>query len=785
MKRFISFSVTIAIITLLLLPLNVLASTGLSITATPADGKNYTRLDWTNLGPGYTYMVYSKSQNEEIFQSIPSKSDVKVLNIYPSPVANTGLSGGKKDLDGNTIPDSGILKTWLEKENINDVKIDCVSLTSFNANPTKYLNKVNGKWNYDCVFYGMWNLDSDIMYPNDTAIEHLRTFIHEGGGFMTSHHTIGYRGLGKGVNKLARELGVEIFGRKQADSSGGYSAKDSNGNIYPTVSFEIDDPSSNTSPDGSDYWNGSSKVQIVKKGLLTNYPFKVGDISDTYDIPFQHSLSVFGKGDIWMTSVKPTGASYNNPSIFKEITTSPSTGEKGTNNFYVHTFNNTAIINSGHSFPQITQAETRIIANTLYYLAQMTSNTTCDDHKSQDVTNPDKVNVSGVSVDTNGLTVNYSQPQDNGTSYEYYVKASNDSTGEEITSDTVSSTITSGIDGYSYVIDNSANTEPDNQIDTRALTISTPLSSLDLTKPIYIHIKAVDKVGNYSETTHYEYKYTDKLELDPTSATLKIGEAKKINTTVTSLNYTNSDVVWISNNEAVASVDQEGNVRALEEGTAIITARIKGTDITADCEVTVSGTLKVLDIEPGQSIIMKNQRVAIDLTIDNIKEIAAEDVVIKYDSSKLQFLGADETEGIKIIKNDVKTGELRFILASKGIENVVQTKKILLKLNFKGKGLGDAEVKITKGRVSDGIEMEKLLKETECGYGVITVKDNIVDVNKNGEFTLLDLAIDARHLGEDPSTLSQYNTDIVMNRAIDEDDLTEIAKYMLLNPNYN
>ncbi|WP_054749829.1 hypothetical protein [Ruminiclostridium josui] len=53
---------------------------------------------------------------------------------------------------------------------------------------------------------------------------------------------------------------------------------------------------------------------------------------------------------------------------------------------------------------------------------------------------------------------------------------------------------------------------------------------------------------------------------------------------------------------------------------------------------------------------------------------------------------------------------------------------------------------------------------------------------KNGEFTLLDLAIVARHLGEEPLSLQQYNTDIVMTRAIDEDDLTEIARYMLLNP---
>ena len=164
MKKLVNVLTSIAIVVMLIIPTNVFAEARLSITATPIAGENYMQLDWTNLGAGYTYTVYAKGQDEEIYQSIPTKSSVTVLNIYPDsvapysiPVTNTGLSGTAKDLEGKSIPDSGILKTWLEKENINDVKIEAISLTSFNNNPSKYLNKANGKWNYDCVFYGMWN----------------------------------------------------------------------------------------------------------------------------------------------------------------------------------------------------------------------------------------------------------------------------------------------------------------------------------------------------------------------------------------------------------------------------------------------------------------------------------------------------------------------------------------------------------------------------------------------------------------------------------------------------
>jgi hypothetical protein len=106
-----------------------------------------------------------------------------------------------------------------------------------------------------------------------------------------------------------------------------------------------------------------------------------------------------------------------------------------------------------------------------------------------------------------------------------------------------------------------------------------------------------------------------------------------------------------------------------------------------------------------------------------------------------------------------------------------------LKLNFKGIAAGDALVDVTKARVSDGIEMEKDLTDDQCGEATITIKE-LMDVNKNGEFTLLDLAIDGRHFGEDPTTLPAYDTDQVVNGAIDDDDLLKIGEYMLANSNY-
>jgi len=202
-------------------------------------------------------------------------------------------------------------------------------------------------------------------------------------------------------------------------------------------------------------------------------------------------------------------------------------------------------------------------------------------------------------------------------------------------------------------------------------------------------------------------------------------------------------------------------------------------------ELATTSSSVILNIEPEKTQIHLKETVTANLTIDNIKEIAAEDVRIKYDNTKLKFLSMDELEGIKLVKSEDKDGELRLILASKGITNVVNAKKALLKLNFQGIASGDALVDVTKGKVSDGITMEKDLTDAECGQATIKIDDVIMkDVNNSGEFTLLDLAIDGRHFSEDPKTLTQYNTDTVVNNAIDNDDLTKIGEYMLANPTY-
>ena len=88
-------------------------------------------------------------------------------------------------------------------------------------------------------------------------------------------------------------------------------------------------------------------------------------------------------------------------------------------------------------------------------------------------------------------------------------------------------------------------------------------------------------------TLYVAKKSVKTVALDKTSVTLMPGDPMKLTTTVTPNNAANV-VVFTSSDEDVAVVDQKGNVKAVEEGTAEITATTVDGNKKAVCVVTVS-----------------------------------------------------------------------------------------------------------------------------------------------------------------------------------------------------
>ena len=74
------------------------------------------------------------------------------------------------------------------------------------------------------------------------------------------------------------------------------------------------------------------------------------------------------------------------------------------------------------------------------------------------------------------------------------------------------------------------------------------------------------------------------ISLDKNNLEVLEGSQDNLTATVTP---DTAKVIWTSSDESIATVDQNGNVTAISEGTAIITATIENTDISATSTVIV------------------------------------------------------------------------------------------------------------------------------------------------------------------------------------------------------
>ncbi len=83
---------------------------------------------------------------------------------------------------------------------------------------------------------------------------------------------------------------------------------------------------------------------------------------------------------------------------------------------------------------------------------------------------------------------------------------------------------------------------------------------------------------------------SERITLNETSMTLKIGETKTLRFTLYPTEATNRNVNWESSNTQVATV-QSGLVTAIGPGTAVIKVIAKDNASSAECKVTVSPTL--------------------------------------------------------------------------------------------------------------------------------------------------------------------------------------------------
>ena len=129
--------------------------------------------------------------------------------------------------------------------------------------------------------------------------------------------------------------------------------------------------------------------------------------------------------------------------------------------------------------------------------------------------------------------------------------------------------------------------------DTKVVTVDNGLVTAVAEGSATITVTTTD--GNFQDTctvtvTEPPTVSVTSVTLDQTSLTLDVGGSDTLTATVEPDNATNKAVTWSTSDKNVATVDQNGNVKAVGAGKATITATTAdGSGVSATCTVTVNG----------------------------------------------------------------------------------------------------------------------------------------------------------------------------------------------------
>ena len=490
------------------------------VNLTAANGKGGVDLDWSTYdAENKIFKVYQKKEDQEEWESISTVDfykeieSIKVLNVYPQPNSSCSIPTVTfRYLDGTSenLPKSAALKVWIEGGTMTEgttttnfeaygknpitgqqiIKITPVSNDDFNSNPDIL-------WNYDIVMIGTWDANGYAYNSlSDASIEQIECYIKRGYGILIGHDTLTY---------TPSELRMGVLRRLRT-----YFNIEIGNNSYNNPEIVTSERDYNTN------WAYMSSTVIVNKNcLLTNFPYEL-PLGTKLTIPQTHTLSQAALGNVWMTLIDG-----NEITEYGHLNNYYNAGGTGNPCYYLTTWNNTAMIQTGHSNAESTADERKVLANTLFYLKQRTKGTGFTDNSAQDLKAPNAPIISTEGVkEVNKIKINYNAV-DNGSTYSYYVEAFDDIDNSLLlaTSNQRTETITTGTKGYYYIIDtDSENKEFDVSTATYIEDESILVDLLNNGK--YIHIKAIDIAGNVGEPAVLKIEVRSKSEINLDGGTL-------------------------------------------------------------------------------------------------------------------------------------------------------------------------------------------------------------------------------------------------------------------------
>ena len=190
-----------------------------------------------------------------------------------------------------------------------------------------------------------------------------------------------------------------------------------------------------------------------------------------------------------------------------------------------------------------------------------------------------------------------------------------------------------------------------------------------------------DGTGYYKECACGDKSYATAVPvlgvaLDKTSMNLTAGSTGTLTATINPTDAANKSLTWTSDNEAVATVDENGKVTAVAEGTAHITAKTVDGEKTAVCAVTVTakssgGSSSGGSSSPSYSVTTpgKTENGTVTVSPKNAKKGTTVTITVKPDSGyQLDALTVTDKNGNELKLTDKGNGKYTFTMPAGKVE---------------------------------------------------------------------------------------------------------------------
>ena len=170
-----------------------------------------------------------------------------------------------------------------------------------------------------------------------------------------------------------------------------------------------------------------------------------------------------------------------------------------------------------------------------------------------------------------------------------------------------------------------------------------------------ITVKTVDgsKTATCKVTVEKKGIPVNKVTLNKTTQTLEIGSEVTLVATVSPSNASNKKLTWSSSNSEVATVDQNGKVKAVKAGTSSITVTTEDGGKKATCAVTVNNkAVSTITLNKSSLSLKETQTAQLTATISPAN---ATDQTLTWTSSNNSVAVVDKTGKVTALKAGTAT----------------------------------------------------------------------------------------------------------------------------------